>query len=158
ARRDDRGSAAWVRARVPHARVYRRSRTRSGTADGRLRADEQSLPGRCRDLRARPRVLSRHLGRRRNQDPPHRRHGTAAPATHIIRALVRGAIIVTVPQVLRRPAVALLVLTMLLAVPRVLVAQSAAPSSAHAGGEASLVLPDLSVVDFHGISGRSLLT
>jgi hypothetical protein len=26
---------------------------------------------------------------------------------------------------------------------------------AHAGGEANLVLPDLSVVDFHGINGRT---
>jgi len=34
--------------------------------------------------------------------------------------------------------------------------QNAAPR--HEGGEASLVLPDLSTVDFHGINGRTLLT
>ena len=28
---------------------------------------------------------------------------------------------------------------------------------AHAGGEANLVLPDLSAVDFHGVNGRTLL-
>jgi K(+)-stimulated pyrophosphate-energized sodium pump len=44
-------------------------------------------------------------------------------------------------------------------------AQSSAPAAApvqearqHGGGEASLVLPDLGLVDFHGISGRALLT
>src|SRR5262245_31239591 len=33
----------------------------------------------------------------------------------------------------------------------------AATERAAAGGEANLVLPDLSVVDFHGVNGRTLL-
>ena len=46
--------------------------------------------------------------------------------------------------------------------PRLAQAQAAQPPAAdaaprHAGGEASLVLPDLSTVDFHGINGRTLL-
>src|SRR6266540_188573 len=65
--------------------------------------------------------------------------------------------IVTVQTFLGRLAVALLVLTTLLVAPRPLLAQPAAPAAAPAGGEASLVLPDLSVVDFHGVNGRTLL-
>jgi hypothetical protein len=36
-------------------------------------------------------------------------------------------------------------------------AQPAAEQQPQGGGEANLVLPDLSSVDFHGINGRSLL-
>src|SRR5881628_1981729 len=32
-----------------------------------------------------------------------------------------------------------------------------AAAAAEAGGEANLILPDLSVVEFHGINGRTLL-
>ena len=64
--------------------------------------------------------------------------------------------IVTVQRFFGRPAVALLMLTALLAVPRPLLAQPASPAAAH-GGEASLVLPDLSSVDFQGINGATLL-
>jgi K(+)-stimulated pyrophosphate-energized sodium pump len=45
-------------------------------------------------------------------------------------------------------------LTALLAAPRPLLAQ---PASAPSGGEASLVLPDLSSVDFLGVNGSTLL-
>jgi len=62
--------------------------------------------------------------------------------------------IVTVQRCLGRPLVALLMLTALLAAPRPLLAQ---PASAPSGGEASLVLPDLSSVDFLGVNGRTLL-
>src|SRR5258705_11649665 len=65
--------------------------------------------------------------------------------------------IVTVQPFLGRRAVALLLLTPLLAAPRPLLAQPAAPAAAPAGGEANLVLPDLSAVDFHGVNGRTLL-
>ena len=34
---------------------------------------------------------------------------------------------------------------------------AAEPSAPAVGGEASLVLPDLSMVDFHGVNGRTLL-
>ena len=74
--------------------------------------------------------------------------------------------IVTVQTLLQRLAIPVLGLVLcgtMLAVPRALEAaqpaqvetQTAAP--AHAGGEASLVLPDLSTVDFRGINGRTLL-
>jgi len=74
--------------------------------------------------------------------------------------------IVTVQTLLQRLAIPVLGLVLcgtILAVPRPLDAaqpaqvetQTAAP--AHAGGEASLVLPDLSTVDFRGINGRTLL-
>src|SRR3954471_14669296 len=75
--------------------------------------------------------------------------------------------IVTVQTLLRRrlvvPALALLFGAALLALPRPVhaeAAQSAAQTEAapaHAGGEADLVLPDLSVVSFHGVNGRTLL-
>jgi len=65
--------------------------------------------------------------------------------------------IVTVQRFLGRAAVALLILMALLAAPRPLLAQPATPASAPSGGEASLVLPDLSTVDFQGINGRTLL-
>src|SRR3954462_9502128 len=75
--------------------------------------------------------------------------------------------IVTVQTLLRRrlvvPALALLFGAALLALPRpehAEAAQSAAQTEAapaHAGGEADLVLPDLSVVSFHGVNGRTLL-
>ena len=51
----------------------------------------------------------------------------------------------------------------LVAMPRLVQAQPAAAAGgadaapAHAGGEANLVLPDLSTVDFRGINGRTLL-
>ena len=62
--------------------------------------------------------------------------------------------IVTVQRCLGRPLVALLMLTALLAAPRPLQAQ---PASAPSGGEASLVLPNLSSVDFLGVNGSTLL-
>src|SRR5947208_13386202 len=72
--------------------------------------------------------------------------------------------IVTVQRVLGRLAVALLIVMALLVAPRPLMAQpvvSAAPAAAEQpsrqGGEASLVLPDLSIASFHGINGRTLL-
>src|SRR6266545_2650500 len=65
--------------------------------------------------------------------------------------------IVTVQTFLGRLAVALLVLTTLLVAPRPLLAQPAASAAAPAGGEASLVLPDLSSVDFLGVNGSTLL-
>jgi len=64
--------------------------------------------------------------------------------------------IVTVQTLLARLTVALLIILTLVASPRPLLAQPTAPAAA-AGGEASLVLPDLSTVDFHGINGRTLL-
>src|SRR4051812_47968277 len=74
--------------------------------------------------------------------------------------------IVTVQTLLRRrlasPVLALLFCTALIAVPRLAHAQAAQTAQteaapAHAGGEANLILPDLSTVDFHGINGRTLL-
>ncbi|MCU1382141.1 MAG: potassium transporter, partial [Acidobacteria bacterium] len=71
--------------------------------------------------------------------------------------------IVTVQTLLRRrlvPVMAILFCTALVAVPRLVHAQTATQTEAapaHAGGEANLVLPDLSTVDFHGINGRTLL-
>ena len=41
--------------------------------------------------------------------------------------------------------------------PAVLLAQPPEQGLAHVGGEANLVVPDLSVVEFGGINGRSLL-
>src|SRR4051812_33974962 len=74
--------------------------------------------------------------------------------------------IVTVQTLLRRrlasPVLALLFCTALIAVPRLAHAQAAQTAQteaapAHAGGEANLILPDLSTVEFHGINGRTLL-
>jgi K(+)-stimulated pyrophosphate-energized sodium pump len=72
--------------------------------------------------------------------------------------------IVTVQTLLRRrvavPALALLFCTALVAMPRLAYAAAqppAADAAPAAGGEASLVLPDLSTVDFHNINGRTLL-
>src|SRR5439155_10486550 len=86
-----------------------------------------------------------------------RRHGAAAPGAHIIPAFVRGGMIVTVERYLGRPAVALLILLTLLATSRPLLAQPTTPAAAPSAGEASLVLPDLSSVDFQGIKGSTLL-
>jgi K(+)-stimulated pyrophosphate-energized sodium pump len=74
--------------------------------------------------------------------------------------------IVTVQTLLERltvPALGIVLCGAMLALPRALEAaqpaqagtQTAAP--AHAGGELSLVLPDLTTVDFRGINGRTLL-
>ncbi len=75
--------------------------------------------------------------------------------------------IVTVQTFFRRrlvvPALGILLFGALLAMPRAMHAQGGQPQTqtaaapAHAGGEASLILPDLSVVDFHGVNGRTLL-
>ena len=74
--------------------------------------------------------------------------------------------IVTVQTLLRRrlgvPALGILLFGALLA-PRAVHAQAGQPQTqteaapVHAGGEANLILPDLSVVDFHGVNGRTLL-
>ena len=75
--------------------------------------------------------------------------------------------IVTVQTFLRRrlavPALGILLVGALLALPRTMHAQAGQPPTqaeaapARAAGEANLVLPDLSVVDFHGVNGRTLL-
>src|SRR5476651_1124898 len=75
--------------------------------------------------------------------------------------------IVTVQTRLRRrlvvPALGILLFGALVALPRVMQAQAGQPQAqtaaapVHAGGEANLILPDLSVVDFHGVNGRTLL-
>ena len=75
--------------------------------------------------------------------------------------------IVTVQTLLRRrlvvPALGILLFGALLALPRSVHAQAGQPqiqteaAPVHAGGEANLILPDLSVVDFHGVNGRTLL-
>ncbi len=74
--------------------------------------------------------------------------------------------IVTVQTRFRRrlvvPLLALLFGLALVSLPRLAHAQAVQPTTqeappAHAGGEADLVLPDLSVVSFHGINGRTLL-
>jgi K(+)-stimulated pyrophosphate-energized sodium pump len=68
---------------------------------------------------------------------------------------------VTVRRCLGRVGVVLLMVTALLAASgspaAAQVGQPAAPAERPAGGEANLILPDLSTVDFHGINGRSLL-
>jgi K(+)-stimulated pyrophosphate-energized sodium pump len=72
--------------------------------------------------------------------------------------------IVTVQTLFRRrvivPVLALLFCGALAALPQVAHAQAQPQTTeapAHAGGEADLVLPDLSVVSFHGVNGRTLL-
>src|SRR5262252_9368610 len=72
--------------------------------------------------------------------------------------------IVTVQRVFRRrlvvPVLAVLFCGALAMLPRVVHAQAqtaAQTETTHAGGEADLVLPDLSVVSFHGVNGRTLL-
>ena len=75
--------------------------------------------------------------------------------------------IVTVQTLRRRriaaPVMAFLFCCALVALPRLVQAQAVQPPAAsdaapaRAGGEADLVLPDLSVVDFHGVNGRTLL-
>jgi K(+)-stimulated pyrophosphate-energized sodium pump len=70
---------------------------------------------------------------------------------------------VTVQKTLGRlilPMLGLLVCSVILASPRPVHAmQAAQPAAAasEAGGEANLILPDLSVVEFHGVNGRTLL-
>src|SRR5476651_2274267 len=75
--------------------------------------------------------------------------------------------IVTVQTRLRRrlvvPALGILLFGALVALPQAMHAQAGQPQTqteaapAPAGGEANLVLPDLSTVEFHGINGRVLL-
>jgi K(+)-stimulated pyrophosphate-energized sodium pump len=74
--------------------------------------------------------------------------------------------IVTVQTLFRRrlaaPALALLFGAAMIALPWPVHAAAAQPTTqteapAHAGGEADLVLPDLSVESFHGVNGRTLL-
>jgi K(+)-stimulated pyrophosphate-energized sodium pump len=74
--------------------------------------------------------------------------------------------IVTVQTRLRRlvaPVLAILFCGVLAATPRLVQAQAAQPPAVadaapvHAGGEANLILPDLSTVSFHDINGRTLL-
>ena len=75
--------------------------------------------------------------------------------------------IVTVQTLFRRrlvlPVLALLFGAAMIALPRPAQAAAAQPTTqteaapAHAGGEADLILPDLSVVSFHGVNGRTLL-
>jgi K(+)-stimulated pyrophosphate-energized sodium pump len=58
------------------------------------------------------------------------------------------------------PILGLLLCSVILAAPRaVSAAQAGQPAAAasEAGGEANLILPDLSVVEFHGVNGRTLL-
>ena len=58
------------------------------------------------------------------------------------------------------PVLAIVVCSLLVALPRPLLAQAGQPATqapVRAGGEANLVLPDLSVVEFRGLNGRSLL-
>jgi K(+)-stimulated pyrophosphate-energized sodium pump len=75
---------------------------------------------------------------------------------------MRGGATVTLSICLRRYAVPILVVLVLLGASVSALAQpGAAPQTAaprHDSGEASLVLPDLSIVDFHGINARTLLT
>ncbi len=91
--------------------------------------------------------------------------GMALPdrAALIIRPFVRGAMSVTVQKLLGRLAVPMfgvLLCAVLFAASRPILAADGQPpsqaesASAHQGGEANLVLPDLSTVDFHGINGR----
>jgi K(+)-stimulated pyrophosphate-energized sodium pump len=75
--------------------------------------------------------------------------------------------IVTVQTLLRRrlaaPALGILLVGALLALPQTLHAQAGLPQTqtaaapVHAGGEANLIVPDLSTVEFHGVNGRTLL-
>ena len=75
--------------------------------------------------------------------------------------------IVTVQTLLRRrlavPALGILLVGALLAAPQALQAQAGQPPTqtvaapVHAGGEANLIVPDLSTVEFHGVNGRTLL-
>ena len=67
---------------------------------------------------------------------------------------------VTVQTLVGRLVVPMLLLILLLAAPGAAVAQVGQPLEApvaREGGEANLVLPDLSTVDFHGVDGRTLL-
>src|SRR5262249_48803520 len=147
-------------------------RPRAGAASGRLCADQQSLSRGRRDLRARACVVSGHRRRGRHPHLPDRRHGVAAQGTHIIYDFAggstgssspclskRGSMKVAVQKLLGRFCVALLLLATVAAVtaPVPVLAQSATQAAAPAGGEASLVLPDLSTVSFHGVNGRTLL-
>ena len=102
-------------------------------------------------------TLSRHHGRGRHPDFPDRRHGAAAQGTHIIAPFARGSMIVTVQRLLRRrlvvPVLAILFCGALVALPRARAGAGGAAGGAdgrapaHAGGEANLVLPDLSAVE-----------
>jgi K(+)-stimulated pyrophosphate-energized sodium pump len=70
--------------------------------------------------------------------------------------------IVTVQRLFRRPLVfpvlAILFCSVLVSVPQLVHAQAQVQTeTARAGGEADLILPDLSVVSFHGVNGRTLL-
>jgi K(+)-stimulated pyrophosphate-energized sodium pump len=75
--------------------------------------------------------------------------------------LREDGVIVTVERLLFRVLLPAVVAGVLLGTARPVMAQAAAPAAQevqrHEGGEASLILPDLSVVDFHGINGRTLL-
>src|SRR4029077_15124875 len=127
---------------------------------------------RRRDRGARARAVSRHHGRRRHSDLPDRRHGAAAQGALIIRAFVRpqrGGMIVTVQRLAGRVSALMLGVVLcgaMIAGPRAIdasqvtqleTAQQPVRPVAHPGAEASLVLPDLSIVTFRGTNGRTLL-
>ena len=73
---------------------------------------------------------------------------------------VKGKMTVTLQRGLGRLIVPILLLGLMSAAPSALAAQpDTLPATAQAGGEANLVVPDLSTVDFLGgvVNGRSLL-
>ncbi|MDR1726665.1 MAG: sodium-translocating pyrophosphatase [Acidobacteriota bacterium] len=72
----------------------------------------------------------------------------------IVRAVARAG---APAKLLPLAALTCCLLACLLAAPAAL-AQEPAPAAPHHGGEASLVLPDLGSVDFHGVNARTLLT
>src|SRR5207237_2417061 len=161
-----------LRARLPDAGVHGRSRQRPRIDAGGLRAHQQPVSRRRRDRGAQQSALPRHHGRRRHPHLPHRRHGAAAQGALIIRGFVRperGGMIVTVQRFAGRASALLLGVVLcgaMVALPRASAAaqvsqletarQPARPV-AHQGGEANLVLPDLSIVTFRGTNGRTLL-
>src|SRR5207237_1382835 len=139
-----------------------RSRTGSRKLDCGLRADQSPVPRRHCVVPAGAGLLSGRHGRRGRSHFPDRRE-VAAGADQI--ELKRGRMRATtglVRGVGRRVAL-LALLAAVLAVPSRALAQQPAPAGApaaqteRAGGEASLVLPDLAQVPVGGYNGRTLL-
>ena len=173
---------AGLFAGVSDPGIHGGTRERSGAPAGGVCPHESPVSGRHRHLRAQPRDCSRtsrveegiRIFLTGGMALPSRLMDCAArtarrtsgynpsfcvpehPGSLIL--LLRGEMNLTVQKIAGRMIVPMLLLCFVAAVPSVASATSRRRSQLEAGGgEAALVIPDLSSVDFRGINGRTLL-